>query len=107
MRGGEFGDREEIADVLGCSKNCSAISSLSPNSPPLISRRQLLTGMLVFPRLAMTLLQPTGIEIVAGLGTNVVVLTSSDGVILVDSGAPQFSDALKKELGSRHVQTVF
>src|SRR5689334_19598518 len=40
-------------------------------------------------------------------GTNVVALSTSDGLILVDSGSPQSTDALMKEIGSGRVHTVF
>ena len=46
-------------------------------------------------------------SILSDFGTNVVVLPTTDGLILVDSGAPQFTDALLKQLGSQRVATVF
>jgi glyoxylase-like metal-dependent hydrolase (beta-lactamase superfamily II) len=85
-----------------------------------IDRRQFLTGLtsaLVFPRMAMSR-QSSGItrlnntlSLVTGVGTNVLALATGDGLVLVDSGAPQSSGALMarlKELaGSKRVQTVF
>jgi glyoxylase-like metal-dependent hydrolase (beta-lactamase superfamily II) len=44
---------------------------------------------------------------VSGYGTNVVVFPSNDVLILVDSGAPQYTTALMKEPGVGRVQTVF
>jgi glyoxylase-like metal-dependent hydrolase (beta-lactamase superfamily II) len=85
----------------------------------MINRRQFLTGLasaLVFPRIATS--QSSGIaklnntlSLVNGVGTNVLALTTRDGVVLVDSGAPEFGDMLMKHLaglaGSKRVQTVF
>ena len=74
----------------------------------MMDRRQLLksafggiAGLLVLPQLS------DRISFVTGVGTNVVVLTTSEGLILVDTGDPQFASALMKELGSKPVQTVF
>jgi glyoxylase-like metal-dependent hydrolase (beta-lactamase superfamily II) len=79
-------------------------------------RRQFLQralgGLLVFPRLAMF---PQSAQVtrlsdtlsIVNAATNVLLWSTNDGLILVDSGAPQFTDALKRELGSRRVQTVF
>lgn len=96
----------------------------------MIDRRQLLkgtlggmtglTGLLLFPRVAISL-QSSGItrlndrlSLVTGAGTNVLALSTGnggDGLILVDSGAPEFSGSLMKQLaglaGSKRVQTVF
>ena len=82
----------------------------------MIDRRQFLTGLtsaLVFPRLAMSQ-QSSGVtrlndrlSLLSGVGTNVLVLSTNDGLVLVDSGAPQYTAALMKELGSKRVQTVF
>jgi glyoxylase-like metal-dependent hydrolase (beta-lactamase superfamily II) len=58
-------------------------------------------GLLVLPQLNER------VSVLSGGGTNVVALATSDGMILVDSGAPQFTDALMKQLGSKRVQTVF
>jgi glyoxylase-like metal-dependent hydrolase (beta-lactamase superfamily II) len=46
------------------------------------------------------------VSILAGVGTNVVALTTNDGMILVDSGAPEFARTLLSSL-SKPVQTVF
>jgi glyoxylase-like metal-dependent hydrolase (beta-lactamase superfamily II) len=70
----------------------------------MMNRRQLLKsafGLLVLPQLNER------VSVLSGGGTNVVALATSDGMILVDSGAPQFTDALMKQLGSKRVQTVF
>ena len=81
----------------------------------MMNRRELLkgafggmTGLLVLPRLAMSQ-QPLSdkLSLITGVGTNVLALTTNDGLVLVDSGAPQFTDELKKQLGSKRVQTVF
>ena len=67
-------------------------------------RRQFLTtalsGMLILPRMAMsqssagiTKLTDT-LSLLTGVGTNVLALTTPDGMVLVDSGAPQYSAAL-------------
>ena len=81
----------------------------------MIDRRQLLmgalggmAGLMTFPRLAMSRQQLSDrLSLITGVGTNVLALTTNDGFVLVDSGAPQFTDELKKQLGSRRVQTVF
>jgi glyoxylase-like metal-dependent hydrolase (beta-lactamase superfamily II) len=81
----------------------------------MMDRRQLLkgvvagmSGLLVFPRLGISQqrLNDT-VSFISDVGTNVIVLNTTDGLILVDSGAPQFTTALMKELGTRRVQTVF
>jgi glyoxylase-like metal-dependent hydrolase (beta-lactamase superfamily II) len=89
-----------------------------------IDRRQLLkgtfagmTGLLVLPRLSISL-QATGftrlnekLSLVNGLGTNVLALTTNDAMVLVDSGAPEYSSSLKSRLaevgGTKPVRTVF
>ncbi|HVQ64422.1 MAG TPA: MBL fold metallo-hydrolase, partial [Terriglobia bacterium] len=76
------------------------------------------TTLLFFPRLAASRPQSPGItrlndalSLVNGVGTNVLALSTTEGVVLVDSGAPQFSPSLTKALsaiaGSRRVQKVF
>ena len=86
----------------------------------MIDRRQFLkglTGALVFPRMGMSL-QSAGItrlndtlSLVTGVGTNVLVLSTGEGLVLVDSGAPESTGSLMKHLselaGSKRVQTVF
>jgi cyclase len=76
----------------------------------MIDRRQFLTGLtgaLVFPSMAtpqssgITKLNDT-LSLLNGVGTNVLALSTSDGLILVDSGAPQHSGGLPKG-----VKTVF
>jgi glyoxylase-like metal-dependent hydrolase (beta-lactamase superfamily II) len=80
-----------------------------------MDRRQLLkgavaglTGLLVLPRVTAS---QTLLKVIpgtfTGVGTNVLVLPATDGLFLVDSGAPQFTDMLLKQLGSQHVRTVF
>ena len=80
----------------------------------MIDRRQFLTGLaaaLVFPRMAMSL-QSFGVtklndtlSLVTGVGTNVLALSTSDGLVLVDSGAPQFGAEVIAL--TPHVRTVF
>jgi glyoxylase-like metal-dependent hydrolase (beta-lactamase superfamily II) len=80
-----------------------------------MDRRQLLkgaiagmTGLMIFPRSGMSQPQRNDtVTLVSGVGSNVVVLTTNDGLVLVDSGAPEFTTTLLKELGSKRVQTVF
>jgi cyclase len=76
-----------------------------------------MTGLLVIPRVSMSRQAPgftrlnEKIALMNGLGTNVLVLTTNDGMVLVDSGAPQFSGSLKSRLGevggTKPVRTVF
>jgi cyclase len=76
-----------------------------------------MTGLLVIPRVSMSRQAPgftrlnEKIALMNGLGTNVLVLTTNDGMVLVDSGAPQFSGSLKTRLGevggTKPVRTVF
>ncbi|HLQ75985.1 MAG TPA: MBL fold metallo-hydrolase [Terriglobia bacterium] len=67
-----------------------------------------LTTLLVSRRLAISQQSLDGrVTVVTDVGTNVVVLTTTDGLVLVDSGSPQFVNALMKELGAKRVQTVF
>src|SRR5215470_9078491 len=80
----------------------------------MIDRRQFLAGLtsaLVFPRFAMCR-QSSGItkltdtlSLLTGVGTNVLALTTPDGMVLVDSGAPQYSAALMAV--TSRVRTVF
>ena len=80
-----------------------------------IDRRQFLKGVtaaLAFPRLAASQTSGTSrlndmLSLVTVVGTNVLTLTTPDGLVLVDSGAPQFADALIKALPSKRVHTVF
>ncbi len=79
----------------------------------MIDRRQLLKiaiGGLVFPRLAMS--QSSGVtkltdtlSLFTNLGTNVLALSTPDGVVLVDSGAPQYGRELMAV--AKRVHTVF
>jgi cyclase len=72
-----------------------------------MNRRQLLTGLLLFPRLMMAWQSSTDkVSLLNGVGTNVLALPTPDGLVLVDSGAPQFTEALMKQLKGR-VRTVF
>jgi cyclase len=88
-----------------------------------IDRRQLLkaaiggmTGLLVSPRPSISR-QASGftqlnekLSLLNGLGTNVLALTTNDGMVLVDSGAPEYSGSLKSrlaEVGAKPVQKVF
>jgi glyoxylase-like metal-dependent hydrolase (beta-lactamase superfamily II) len=89
-----------------------------------MDRRQLLkttfgglAGLLVFPRLSVSRQAPgitrlnERLSLVNGLGTNVLALTTNDGIVLVDSGAPEYSGSLKMRLaevgGTKPVRTVF
>ena len=80
-----------------------------------MDRRQLLKGavagvssLLIFPRMSVSQRSLNdAVSVITDVGTNVVVLSTNDGLILVDSGAPQFANALIKELGSRRVHTLF
>jgi cyclase len=78
-------------------------------------RRQFLKGalggMLVFPRIAVSQ-QSAGViklnetlSLVTGVGTNVLALSTNDGMILVDSGAPQYGRQLMAL--TSHVRLVF
>lgn len=80
----------------------------------MIDRRQLLkgavagvTGLLVLPRPGMPQILQVLSNIFLDVGTNVVSLPTNDGLVLVDSGAPQFTSALMKEVGSGRVLAVF
>src|SRR3954449_11957968 len=70
-----------------------------------------LTGALIFPRLARS--QSSDVTrlndslSLVNAGTNVLVQATPEGLLLVDSGAPSFTAALLKQLGSKHVQTLF
>ena len=70
-----------------------------------------LGGMLAFPRLALSR-QSAGLiklnetlSLVTGVGTNVLALNTGDGMVLVDSGAAQYSAALMA--AASRVHTVF
>jgi cyclase len=89
----------------------------------MLDRRQLLTGVvsgllgsLVLPR--RTTAQQAGLvplndrlSLLTSGGTNVLVLTSADGLVLVDSGAPELADPLMASLRqlppSGRVRTLF
>ena len=81
----------------------------------MVDRRQFLkglTGALVFPRVAMSRQSAGGItkltntlSLVTGVGTNVLALSIGDGMVLVDSGTPQYSGALTAS--TPRVRTVF
>jgi glyoxylase-like metal-dependent hydrolase (beta-lactamase superfamily II) len=81
----------------------------------MMDRRQILkgalvgmTGLLALPRQAMSLQIFRYLpSVLTDFGTNIVVLTTVDGLILVDSGEPQYARALMESLGSKRVQTVF
>jgi cyclase len=78
-----------------------------------MDRRQFLqglTGALVLPHIARS--QSAGVtkltdklSLLNGVGTNVLALSTSDGMVLVDSGAPQYTAALKA--ATSRVKTVF
>lgn len=80
----------------------------------MIDRRHFLTGLtgaLVLPLMARS--QSSGVTklndslSLLNAGTNVVVQSTPDGLLFVDSGAPSFTAALLKQLTPKHVQTVF
>ena len=87
----------------------------------MLDRRQLLTrvvgGLLgsLVPRRVMA--QQTGLvalndrlSLVTGAGANVLVLASGDGLLLVDSGAPEFTDRLMgsvRQMSGGRVASVF
>ena len=80
----------------------------------MIDRRDFLKGavgsVLLFPRIAtaqsfnITQLTDT-LSLLSAVGTNVLALSTRDGMILVDSGAPQYNAALLS--ATSRVQTVF
>jgi cyclase len=73
----------------------------------MIDRRKFLAGLtagLVFPGAAMPQLSDS-LSLVNGVGTNVLALSTSDGMILVDSGAPAYSAQLIQS--TSRVRTVF
>ena len=87
----------------------------------MLDRRQLLTGVVggllgsLVPRRVMA--QQTGLvalndrlSLVTGAGANVLVLASGDGLLLVDSGAPEFTDRLMgsvRQMSGGRVASVF
>jgi glyoxylase-like metal-dependent hydrolase (beta-lactamase superfamily II) len=87
----------------------------------MLDRRQLLTGVVggllgsLVPRRGMA--QQTGVvalndrlSLVSGAGANVLTLTTGDGVVMVDSGAPEFTDRLMgsvRQMSGGRVATVF
>ena len=87
----------------------------------MLDRRQLITGIvsaviagLVMPRRSAAQVTTTALtdrlSVITSGGTNVLVLSRPDGLVLVDSGAPDRSDALVaelKSLSSGGVRTVF
>ena len=79
-----------------------------------MDRRDLLKGGLAgaLTLWASPLLQAANtVSVLDGGGTNVVALSTADGVVLVDTGTPGSSDrvmaALKKLVGTGKVHTVF
>ena len=94
----------------------------------MLDRRQLLTGVvggllggLALPRRAAARQAPaarpdgvmaltTGVSLVTSARTNVLALTTPDGVVMVDSGAPELSQRLMASLGALgggRVSTLF
>ena len=87
----------------------------------MLDRRQLLTGVVggligsLVPRRVMA--QQMGLvalndrlSLITGAGTNVLTLTSGDGLVMVDSGAPEFTDRLMgsvRQMSGGRVATVF
>jgi cyclase len=88
-----------------------------------MNRRQFLRGMtglaslLLLPRVAMPQQSSVGVtQITDGLslvnaGTNVLALSTGDGMVLVDTGAPEFGTSLIARLaelqGGKRIQTIF
>src|SRR6188474_1155958 len=78
-----------------------------------IDRRQFLTGLtaaLLLPRVSLSFQSGATklterVSVLTGLGTNVLSLSSPEGMLLVDSGAPRYTAQLMA-LTSR-VHTVF
>jgi cyclase len=87
----------------------------------MLDRRELLTGVVggligsLVPRRVMA--QQMGLvalndrlSLMTGAGTNVLTLTSGDGLVMVDSGAPEFTDRLMgsvRQMSGGRVATVF
>ena len=87
----------------------------------MLDRRQLLTGVVggllgsLVPRRGMA--QQAGLvalndrlSLVSGAGANVLTLTSGDGLVMVDSGAPEFTDRLMgsvRQISGGRVATLF
>ena len=87
----------------------------------MLDRRQLLTGVVggllgsLVPRRALA--QQTGVvalsdrlSLVTGAGTNVLALATSDGLVMVDSGAPDSTDRLMasvQQMSGGRVATLF
>src|SRR5262245_31485556 len=84
-----------------------------------MDRRQLLTGLLgltagmLLPRraFAQTAILSDRLLVVSSGRTNVVALSTDGGLVLVDSGTPEFSEVLVESLqqlpGGRRVRTLF
>ena len=80
-----------------------------------LDRRQLLKGALgglsstlALPLLAMSQQKAADIRVLTDVGANVVVFTTNDGLVLVDSGAPKSGDKVIAALGSNaKVKTLF
>lgn len=85
----------------------------------MMDRRQVLRGLaalMLFPRIAMPrqsagLTKLTDTLSLVNAGTNVLALTTDDGIVLVDSGAPDAAGTLTARLvelgGGKRVRTVF
>jgi glyoxylase-like metal-dependent hydrolase (beta-lactamase superfamily II) len=70
-------------------------------------RHFLMTAFGAAVALPQTLFSQAGaVQILTNAGTNVLALDAGDGLLLVDSGAPELSQALMKQL-TRRVHTVF
>src|SRR5215831_12897022 len=82
----------------------------------MIHRREFLksaAGSLLVSRIAMSSQSPSitrltdTLSVVTDVGTNVLLFSTNDGLVLVDSGAPQHGAALTARIGSKRVRTVF
>jgi glyoxylase-like metal-dependent hydrolase (beta-lactamase superfamily II) len=48
-----------------------------------------------------------GVDLVTGLGSNAVLLRGASSGVLIDSGAPETSNALRAQLGALPIDTIF
>ena len=97
--------------------------TVSGVAPPLLERRQLLAGgvgallSLALPNIgaaasgASTSRLGDRLAVITGAGGNVLVLNADDGLLLVDSGGPRYTEALLRQLrglgAGGHVHTLF
>ena len=87
------------------------------NSNPLVyNRREILksamagaVSLCVAPRLLIAQQRPlsAGLTVLDGGGANILALTTAEGMVLVDSGAPKSGDQVATALKGAKVQTLF